>query len=407
MDQTDLHPVPPPEFVCPISLELMRDPVTACTGVTYDRSSINKWLERGQDCCPATMQPLHQNHSLVPNNALRSLIHQWCESHSTTSDLFRSSTSPIDRPHILLLLDRIQKDPANVDALSKLKSKARESTKNSRAIVDAGAVTVLSGVLSAPYPQDARDPPDKAWLQPIEEAIAILAYLPASYNSRRALISPKPLRSISWILCMGSPPGMMSAIAVLDGLASDKGAQIAIGSTAGVIDGLVAILRRNGNQVLVNSSLRALLGICLPLRNRARAARTGAVAALVELLPDTSGGVAEHILIVLELLCGCAEGRAAIDDHALAIPAIVKKILRVSDSATANAVGILWAVCRDSGRSSAAMRERTGGLGLFGKLLLLLRRDVSPGTRHKVIDILDKVYNARMDLSSPPPPASL
>ena len=34
-------------FRCPISLELMKDPGMALTGITYDRESVERWLVRG------------------------------------------------------------------------------------------------------------------------------------------------------------------------------------------------------------------------------------------------------------------------------------------------------------------------------------------------------------------------
>ncbi|BAH91587.1 Os02g0215650 [Oryza sativa Japonica Group] len=37
---------PPPLFQCPISMELMEDPVTVATGVTYDRRSMERWFFR-------------------------------------------------------------------------------------------------------------------------------------------------------------------------------------------------------------------------------------------------------------------------------------------------------------------------------------------------------------------------
>lgn len=46
----------PSFFRCPISLDLMKSPVSLCTGVTYDRSSIQRWLDGGNNTCPATMQ---------------------------------------------------------------------------------------------------------------------------------------------------------------------------------------------------------------------------------------------------------------------------------------------------------------------------------------------------------------
>ncbi|KAL2521291.1 U-box domain-containing protein 26-like [Forsythia ovata] len=69
----------PPLFICPISLDLLRDPVTLCTGQTYDRSSIEKWLAAGNLTCPVTMQKLHDP-SIIPNHTLRHLIDQWLNS---------------------------------------------------------------------------------------------------------------------------------------------------------------------------------------------------------------------------------------------------------------------------------------------------------------------------------------
>ncbi|KAE8726556.1 putative 26S proteasome complex subunit sem1-1-like isoform X1 [Hibiscus syriacus] len=80
-DQTDVRPIlsclNPEDFRCPISLELMIDPVTVSTGHTYDRNSIQKWLKAGHTVCPKTGEKL-TNTELVPNANLRKLIHQFC-----------------------------------------------------------------------------------------------------------------------------------------------------------------------------------------------------------------------------------------------------------------------------------------------------------------------------------------
>jgi hypothetical protein len=74
----------PSYFRCPISLDVMRSPVSLCTGVTYDRASIQRWLDSGNTTCPATMLPLPST-DLVPNLTLRSLISLWAASCSPTS----------------------------------------------------------------------------------------------------------------------------------------------------------------------------------------------------------------------------------------------------------------------------------------------------------------------------------
>ncbi|KAK6126000.1 hypothetical protein DH2020_040308 [Rehmannia glutinosa] len=67
----------PVDFRCPISLDLMTDPVVVSTGQTYDRSSISLWIESGHSTCPKTGQALTHTH-LIPNLSLKNLIAMWC-----------------------------------------------------------------------------------------------------------------------------------------------------------------------------------------------------------------------------------------------------------------------------------------------------------------------------------------
>ncbi|GAY32906.1 hypothetical protein CUMW_004710 [Citrus unshiu] len=66
----------PEYFICPISLQIMKDPVTAITGITYDRESIEHWLFQGNNNaeCPVTKQPLPKDSDLTPNHTLRRLV---------------------------------------------------------------------------------------------------------------------------------------------------------------------------------------------------------------------------------------------------------------------------------------------------------------------------------------------
>lgn len=68
----------PDEFRCPISLDLMRDPVIVASGHTYDRDSITRWINSEHHTCPKSGQKLIHR-ALIPNYALKSLIHQWCQ----------------------------------------------------------------------------------------------------------------------------------------------------------------------------------------------------------------------------------------------------------------------------------------------------------------------------------------
>ncbi|KAH7444405.1 hypothetical protein KP509_02G076900 [Ceratopteris richardii] len=68
----------PADFCCPLSLELMSDPVIVASGQTYERGHIQKWLDDGNTTCPKTRQILsHKN--LIPNYTVKALIANWCE----------------------------------------------------------------------------------------------------------------------------------------------------------------------------------------------------------------------------------------------------------------------------------------------------------------------------------------
>ena len=63
----------PTAFLCPITHELMRDPVILVDGHTYERRAIVDWLDLGKVTSPVTNEQL-QNAILIPNYALRSAI---------------------------------------------------------------------------------------------------------------------------------------------------------------------------------------------------------------------------------------------------------------------------------------------------------------------------------------------
>ncbi|KAK6160386.1 hypothetical protein DH2020_003767 [Rehmannia glutinosa] len=71
-------PVPPEELRCPISLQLMYDPVIIASGQTYERVCIEKWFSDGHNTCPKTQQQL-PHLSLTPNYCVKGLVASWCE----------------------------------------------------------------------------------------------------------------------------------------------------------------------------------------------------------------------------------------------------------------------------------------------------------------------------------------
>lgn len=67
----------PEDHFCPITLEVMRNPVVASDGVSYERTAITEWLATNGT------SPLHghalSNKTVFPNQALKRLIEGWVE----------------------------------------------------------------------------------------------------------------------------------------------------------------------------------------------------------------------------------------------------------------------------------------------------------------------------------------
>ena len=69
----------PEAFMCPITSELMADPVSTADGFSYEREAITTWLEE-HSTSPLTNEPL-KHRELIPNMALRSAIQELPEVH--------------------------------------------------------------------------------------------------------------------------------------------------------------------------------------------------------------------------------------------------------------------------------------------------------------------------------------
>jgi TPR repeat protein len=69
-------PSVPEAFLCPISHEVMSDPVVAADGHSYDKSEIEKWFATGNRSSPMTNSAMPST-TLRPNLLVRSQIREW------------------------------------------------------------------------------------------------------------------------------------------------------------------------------------------------------------------------------------------------------------------------------------------------------------------------------------------
>jgi hypothetical protein len=62
-------------FLCPISQEVMYDPVITPKGISFERKAILNWLSKKKEC-PITKTPLNEN-DLISNYALKQAIENY------------------------------------------------------------------------------------------------------------------------------------------------------------------------------------------------------------------------------------------------------------------------------------------------------------------------------------------
>ncbi|GLT89299.1 hypothetical protein SLE2022_072870 [Rubroshorea leprosula] len=165
----------PVDFRCPISMDLMSDPVTISTGVTYDRKNIEKWFFTfKKTTCPATMQFVHSFH-LTPNHTLKRLILSWQNTQSSSSP---PPPPPFSAKHdeLASLLSTVESSPFKVTALKKLRSVVEIGDETKSDFIRSGGVEILAQIIV----QILIDVLDFVAFRACEEALGVLHKLPLS-----------------------------------------------------------------------------------------------------------------------------------------------------------------------------------------------------------------------------------
>ncbi|XP_057470020.1 U-box domain-containing protein 44-like [Actinidia eriantha] len=86
-------------FICPLTKQIMRDPVTLENGQTFEREAIEKWFKECKESgrklvCPLTLKELRST-ELNPSIALRNTIEEWnARNEAAQLDMARRSLSP-------------------------------------------------------------------------------------------------------------------------------------------------------------------------------------------------------------------------------------------------------------------------------------------------------------------------
>lgn len=279
----------PDQFKCPISLEIMSDPVILSSGHTFDRSSIQRWLDDGHRTCPITKLPLPDHPSLIPNHALRSLIYTFTQTRPNTQ------TRPDTQTLISTLASPSSSTTSKTESLRLLHRLSTRDSAFRRRLSDYG---VASAVLSCIDSGDAA-------LQ--EKALSLLLTLSLDDDSKVGLVAEGAItRLVAVLLDREALPDCRAVAAtILTSLAVLEVNKATIGAYPHAIRALVSVLRDGKGARERKEAATSLYAICSFPDNRRRAVECGAVPVL---LRNVDCGL-ERGVEVLGVLAKCKEGR--------------------------------------------------------------------------------------------------
>ncbi|GAV59074.1 Arm domain-containing protein/U-box domain-containing protein [Cephalotus follicularis] len=126
-------------FYCPLTKEIMDDPVTIDSGVTYERKAITEWFEKFKNSeiivCPTTGKKL-MNRVLSTNIALKTIIEEWKGKNEVARiKIARAALSPASSANMVL------------EAIKDLQSICQKKRYNRVQVRNAGVLPLLVSIL--------------------------------------------------------------------------------------------------------------------------------------------------------------------------------------------------------------------------------------------------------------------
>lgn len=129
-------------FVCPLTNQVMRDPVTLENGQTFEREAIEKWFKECRESgrrllCPLTLQELRST-ELNPSMALRNTIEEWtARNEAAQLDMARRS------------LNMGSPENETLQALKYVQHICRRSRSNKHTVRNAGLIPMIVDMLKS------------------------------------------------------------------------------------------------------------------------------------------------------------------------------------------------------------------------------------------------------------------
>ncbi|XWS73821.1 hypothetical protein CRYUN_Cryun02cG0162300 [Craigia yunnanensis] len=383
MDEIEI----PQYFICPISLQIMKDPVTAVTGITYDRESIEQWLKTAKDTtCPVTKQLLPLDSDLTPNHTLRRLIQKWStENTSNGMDRIPTPKSPLSKSRVLKLIREFEVPGLHINALKKMEVLAEDNNERNRKCMEEAGVAKAVILLLIRFYKEGR-------IIGLEEALRSLYLIWTPSSEIKAIVNENYdfIDCLTWILGreIENPVVVKThAMLVLKRVIEVANTRMLEKLKPEFFKEMLRVLKLKISQQATKSALQILIELCLWGRNKSKIVEANAIFELIEFeLEKPEKNITELIFNLLAQLCSCADGRAQFQRHAGSIAMVAKRILRVSPATDDKAVHILSFISKYSATKEVLLEMLR--VGAVTKLCMVIQADCATYLKEKASGVL-------------------
>ncbi|KAE8710126.1 hypothetical protein F3Y22_tig00110327pilonHSYRG00054 [Hibiscus syriacus] len=223
---------------------------------------------------------------------------------------------------------------------------------------------------------------------------------PLDGEAKGYLRSVSAMHCLIWFLSSGDLSRRRNSVLALKELVSSMEDQRKTLSLLSEIEGSIEPLFKLIKNPICSTSTKASLTIIYHMitssstssstrqKQVTKLVNLGIVPLLLETLVDAERTMCEKALGVLDGIVNNEQGREMARDNALTMPVLVKKILRVSNSATEFSVSILHKLCKTEKREDGGVLVEALQVGAFQKLLLLMQLGCVEKTKERVSELL-------------------
>ncbi|CAD5185626.1 unnamed protein product [Musa acuminata subsp. malaccensis] len=375
----------PEHFRCPISSELMKDPVVLASGQTYDRPFIQEWLNSGNRTCPQSHQIL-PNTILTPNHLVHRMISQWCIEHDVSlppldneQDEDKGLITVTEKNVLDGLLQKIC-SPSSVMEQKRALSELRLLTKckrSFRALIGEND-DAISQLLAVPsIPELSADPKVQ------EDAVTTILNISINETNKKIVgDNPQAIPFLIDALKAGRIETCSNSAAALFSLSALDSNKLKIGEL-GAMKPLIELLEQGSSSARKDAG-SAVFSLCLAHENRARAVSGGVLGVVLKAITDRS--LVNESLAILALLSSNQEAIEEIAETG-GVPCLLS-IIRESSCARnkENAVAVLYSICMYDRKRLREVGEEEDSNGIISQLV----QNGTSRARRKAAGILDK-----------------